>query len=163
MTVQIYQRLERAGSADETITLSFDHRQKCRLHATLDNGEEAAMILPRGEALRHGDRLLCHDNRVVRVCAAKEPVSTARSMDLYQLARACYHLGNRHVSLQICGGWLRYQQDPVLDTMLEGLGLQIRHELAAFEPESGAYHHSNEEERQAVVSALFERRAGHGG
>ena len=162
MTVQIYQRLDRAGDADVTVTLPFDNRQKCRLHVTLDNGEEAALMLPRGDALRHGDRLLCNDNRVVRVQAAKEQVSTARSIDLYQLARACYHLGNRHVSLQICGCWLRYQQDPVLDRMLEGLGLQIRHELAAFEPETGAYHHANREEQQAVVSSLFERRLSHG-
>jgi urease accessory protein len=75
----------------------------------------------------------------VRVCAAQEAVSTARTADPLKLARACYHLGNRHVPVQVGAGWLRYWHDHVLDDMLVGLGLGVSAELARFEPEGGAY------------------------
>jgi urease accessory protein len=63
-----------------------------------------------------------------------------RTADLRWLARAAYHLGNRHVALQIGEGWLRYKHDHVLDEMLHGLGLKVAVEQAPFEPEAGAYH-----------------------
>ncbi len=75
----------------------------------------------------------------VRVCAALETVSTARTGDALRLARACYHLGNRHVALQVGDGWVRYLPDHVLDDMVRGLGLTVREEPARFEPERGAY------------------------
>jgi urease accessory protein len=76
----------------------------------------------------------------VRVQAAPEPLSVVRSADALQLARACYHLGNRHIPLQILGGELRYLADHVLDHMIEGLGLAVEHRSLPFEPEAGAYH-----------------------
>ena len=68
-----------------------------------------------------------------------ETVSTVHTDDAVMLARAGYHLGNRHVALQIGGGWLRYQHDHVLDDMLRGFGLDVRVDEAPFEPEGGAY------------------------
>ena len=68
-----------------------------------------------------------------------ENVSTAAIEDATLFARACYHLGNRHVPLQIGTGFLRFQEDYVLDDMLHGLGVHVQHEQAPFEPENGAY------------------------
>jgi urease accessory protein len=121
------------------LVLPFDQRQKSRLRAKLANGEEAGLILDRGAILRGGDCLLTEDGRVVEVVAALEELSCVRCDDPRQLARASYHLGNRHVSLQIGEGWLRYRHDHVLDDMLRGLGLTVTIESAPFEPEAGAY------------------------
>jgi urease accessory protein len=119
--------------------LPFNERSKSRLRAVLDNGEEAGLFLERGSILRHGDLLLADDGRVVEVQAATETVSTVCTDNGLLLSRACYHLGNRHVPLQIGPGWLRYAHDHVLDDMLRGFGLPITVEQAPFEPEGGAY------------------------
>ncbi|WP_026609291.1 urease accessory protein UreE [Methylocaldum szegediense] len=124
----------------DTLTLPFEARQKSRLLVRLDSGAEAGVFLPRGTVLRDGDRLLADDGRVVLVRAAAEPVSVVRTADALLFARACYHLGNRHVALQIERGELRYLWDHVLDDMVRGLGLTVEHTLMPFEPERGAYH-----------------------
>ena len=134
--------------AQATLTLPFEQRQKSRLRTRLDNGEEVGLFLPRGTVLRHGDRLRAADGRVVEVRAAPETVSTARTDDPLRLARAAYHLGNRHVALQLGPGWLRYLHDHVLDGMVRELGLEVIYEQAPFEPEAGAYggghHHGHD-------------------
>lgn len=126
-----------------TLTLPFELRQKSRLRTQLDDGREVALVLSRGPVLRDGDRLRTEDGTVLRVRSAPEDVSTARSKDALQLARACYHLGNRHVPLQIGDGWLRYARDHVLDAMVRELGLEIVPESVPFEPEGGAYGHGH--------------------
>ncbi|MDJ0805563.1 MAG: urease accessory protein UreE [Gammaproteobacteria bacterium] len=122
-----------------TLTLPLESRIKSRLRVTLDDGREAGLFLPRGSSLRDGDCLLTEDGTAVRVRAAAETVSEVRCNDPLQLARACYHLGNRHVPLQIKPGLLRYHHDHVLDEMLHGLGLPVDINQAPFEPEPGAY------------------------
>lgn len=131
---------EHDSAAGTSLTLPFELRQRSRQRVHLDNGEEAALYLPRGTRLCHGDRLLSDGGLVVEVCAAEEQVSTLRCDDPLMLARACYHLGNRHVALQVGSGWARYLHDHVLDDMLHGLGLDVDVERAPFEPEPGAYH-----------------------
>lgn len=126
--------------ADTSLTLPFEQRQRSRLRARLDNGEEAGLYLERGVILRHGDRLSGEDGFVVEIKAAPETVSTVHCSDPQLIARACYHLGNRHVALQIGSGWLRYLHDHVLDELVRGLGLEVSTEQAPFEPEAGAYH-----------------------
>lgn len=123
-----------------SVTLSFDQRVKSRLKVELDNGEAAGLFLPRGYILKHGDRIVAESGEVVAVRAADETVSTVYVTDPVLMARACYHLGNRHVALQIDAGFVRYQHDHVLDEMVEGLGLSVICEQAPFEPEAGAYH-----------------------
>lgn len=123
-----------------SVTLSFDQRVKSRLKVELDNGEAAGLFLPRGCILKHGDRIVAESGEVVAVRAADETVSTVYVTDPVLMARACYHLGNRHVALQIDAGFVRYQRDHVLDEMVEGLGLSVICEQAPFEPEAGAYH-----------------------
>ena len=122
-----------------TLVLPFELRQRSRLRVTLSSGDEAALLLARGSVLRGGDGLLLSDGRAVRVEAALESVSTVRSDDAQKLARVAYHLGNRHVPVEIGGGYVRYLHDHVLDGMVRTLGLEVVAEHAAFEPEAGAY------------------------
>jgi urease accessory protein len=127
------------ATASESLTLTFDQRRRSRLRAKLDSGDEVALVLPRGLVLREGDRLKADSGVIVAVRARPEQLSTARSNDPRLLARACYHLGNRHVPVEVGDGWARYQHDHVLDEMVLQLGLQVQVEDVAFEPESGAY------------------------
>ena len=96
-------------------------------------------MLPRGGTLRHGDLLQGNDGAIVEIQAAPQTLSIACTQDPFALARACYHLGNRHVPLQIGEGWVRYEHDHVLDEMVAELGLELSCEKAPFEPEAGAY------------------------
>ena len=122
-----------------SLTLPYELRQRGRLRTTLDDGTPAGLFLERGNPLRGGEWLTNQQGDWVQVLAAPEAVSTALSTDPLTLVRAAYHLGNRHVPVQIGEGWLRYLRDHVLDAMLAQLGLRVQHETAAFEPESGAY------------------------
>jgi urease accessory protein len=127
------------GRAAARLVLPFELRQRSRLLAALDNGEEVGLLMPRGTVLRGGDRLQSSDGRLVEVIAAPEELSIVRSSDNRQLARAAYHLGNRHIAVQITADSIRYLKDHVLDDMLRGLGLQVASEVLPFEPEAGAY------------------------
>jgi urease accessory protein len=129
-----------AGEAfNDRLILPFDRRQKSRIRVKLESGVEAALLLERGAILRGGDRLGTADGYIVLVVAADEPVMLITATTPQQLNRAAYHLGNRHVPLQIGNGWLRLEQDYVLKDMLLGLGMTIVEQLAPFEPEAGAY------------------------
>ena len=126
------------------LVLTIAQRERTRFRATLSDGRDVGVVLPRGgPVLRNGDGLVDAEGRVVRVEAAPEPVSTVRHEDPWQLIRAAYHLGNRHMPLEIGAGWLRYRRDHVLDEMVMGLGLFVIHEDAPFQPESGAYGHGH--------------------
>jgi urease accessory protein len=127
------------GRAAARLVLPFELRQRSRLLASLDSGEEVGLLMPRGTVLRGGDRLQSSDGRLVEVVAAPEQLSLVRSSDGRQLARAAYHLGNRHIAVQITADSIRYLKDHVLDDMLQGQGLQVNHEMLPFEPEAGAY------------------------
>lgn len=128
-----------ATAVDAAVTLRFDERRRSRLPIRLDDGRAAALLLPRGTRLRGGDLLRAESGVLVAVRAAVEPVSTARAQDPLLLARACYHLGNRHVPLEIALDYVRYLHDHVLDGMLVQLGLVVVSENVPFEPEAGAF------------------------
>ena len=136
----ISRRLHEPRACDAQLLLPFDVRSRSRFRARLVSGEEVGVILERGQILRGGDLLLANDGRVIQIGAAPETVSNAHGAEPQLLARAAYHLGNRHVTLQIGQGWLRYRHDHVLDDMVRGLGLDVIVVQAPFEPESGAYH-----------------------
>ena len=131
--------LESAAAPRVRLELPFDLRQKSRLRATLDSGEEVAILLPRGEVLRGGDLLAASDGRVVEVVARAERLLHVACDSPQALARAAYHLGNRHVAVQIGDGFLRLAADHVLEQMLHGLGARLSALDAPFEPEAGAY------------------------
>jgi len=132
---------------DGELVLPFHLREKSRLRATLTDGEEVAVLRPRGTVLRGGDLLQGPDGRVVRIVAESEAVYTVAHADAVGLVRCAFHLGNRHTQAQVGDGWLRIRADPVLKEMLIGLGAKVTSEQAPFEPEAGAYgggHHHGE-------------------
>ncbi|KPJ90405.1 MAG: urease accessory protein UreE [Gammaproteobacteria bacterium SG8_11] len=144
MVLKVTDKLPHRVDAQATLTLPFELRQKSRLRAVLDNGSEVGLMLPRGEVLRGGDCLRAENGLVIQLKAAEEAVTSVTSSDTLLLQKACYHLGNRHVPLQITDKGICYLQDYVLDQMVKSLGLSVTHEMAPFEPESGAYHsHTN--------------------
>jgi len=141
--ILIEQRADYHAAATERLVLPFDLRCKSRLRTRLENGEEVGLFLERATVLRAGDKLLAKDGRVVEVVPAPEAVMEAHSSDALLLARAAYHLGNRHVAVELkmngSGGLLRFGRDHVLGEMVRGLGLEVRETEAPFDPESGAY------------------------
>ncbi len=124
------------------LTLGFADRRRSRMRIRIDDGREAALLLPRGTILRDGDTLRDPeaDERVM-VRAADQTLSLVRAEDGIALARAAYHLGNRHIPVQVGRGWLAYEHDHVLDGMARELGLAVETYIAPFEPEAGGYRH----------------------
>lgn len=150
------------GQPGANLELPFESRKKSRLKATLDNGETLGLFLPRGTVLRDGMLLKTNSGLVVRVRAAAEDVSTVRSSDPHLLTRVAYHLGNRHVPLQVARGFVRYQHDHVLDDMVRGLGADVHFERAPFEPEAGAYGGGHSHHRASDDESDLQHGHGHG-
>jgi urease accessory protein len=142
LSVTLVQRLTAPRPAQARLVLPFEARQKSRLRAQLEHGEEVGLLLARGTVLRGGDLLLASDGRVVEIVSADEEVSVVTSPDPWRLARAAYHLGNRHIAVQVVTGGLRYLADHVLDDMVRGLGFEVTGACLPFEPEGGAYAHA---------------------
>ena len=104
--LKITEKLGIPATPSVTLTLPFEKRQKSRLRVSLNDKQEAALMLERGSILRHGDLLRAENGLIVEVRAANEEVAVISTKDSFLLARACYHLGNRHIPLQIGEGWL---------------------------------------------------------
>jgi urease accessory protein len=121
------------------LTLSYDLRRKSRQRARLDDGEEIGLLLAPGTILRDGDILESVGGDRIRVVAATQPVLFVTTLDNALLARAAYHLGNRHVPVEIGPAFLRLEVDLVLKEMLERLGVNVEEMNQPFNPESGAY------------------------
>jgi urease accessory protein len=141
-----------------TVRLTFDARSKSRLLLTLDSGERAALIVERGRLLRGGERVITEDGREVLIVAADESLLEASSDDPLLIAKAAYHLGNRHVAVQVMANRLRFLNDHVLAEMVQGLGLKVDAVVAAFEPEGGAYghHHAHGSQLPLVQPKIHE-------
>jgi len=131
--------LKRAASVD----LDWDTRQKSRFEATDSAGRRLGVFLPRGSVVRGGDVLVAEDGSLVVVRAARQPVLVVRPCGEHgspsDLLRAAYHLGNRHVAVELKIDHLKFEPDHVLGEMLQRLHLVVSEELAPFEPEGGAY------------------------
>lgn len=125
----------------DRVELPFDRRQKSRQLAKLVSGEQVGLVVDRGRIMRGGDVVKTVDGRDVQIVAAKEKLAHIEAGDL---ARVAYHLGNRHVPVQVGNGFLRIAQDHVLEEMVRKLGARVSHIEAAFEPEGGAYHQHDE-------------------
>ena len=138
---EIYQRLDHIHHVDIADEIPLDHllREKSRFRIQTKAGVEARVILERGKPLLPGDILLSACGKQLLVSGAPESVVTARTDDWATFSRACYHLGNRHVRLQLGERWLRITPDHVLEDLLSNLGLKVVREDAVFEPEPGAY------------------------
>jgi urease accessory protein len=127
-----------------TLSLTAEERTRSRRRFETDDGEAVYLQLPRGTILCDGDILASETGEIlVRVTAKPELVLTVTAADLLTLMRSAYHLGNRHVPLEITPTYLRLSPDPVLQKMLIQLGVEVREEMAPFQPEIGAYSHSH--------------------
>jgi urease accessory protein len=124
------------------ITLTYEQRLKSRLRLRLESGEEIAISRPRGSVLRAGDKVQTASGASIEIVAAPEKLL---HIEADSLARVAYHLGNRHVAVQVSEGFLRIAEDHVLETMVLALGARVTHVEAPFEPEAGAYSHQHDE------------------
>ena len=126
-----------------TVQLDWDVRQKSRFAATDSGGRELGVFLPRGTLVRGGDVLVAEDGSLVRVLAAPQTVlritPCAQHGSPFDLTRAAYHLGNRHVPIELTPGYLQIEPDHVLADMLRAMHLTVVELQAPFEPEGGAY------------------------
>ena len=152
MFVEVYERLDHAHHIDDQIVLDHDLREKGRFKITSQNGVEVRVFLERGKALFIGECLKTECGKIIEIIGANEDVSDASCSDWQQFSKACYHLGNRHVKIQILERCLRIKPDYVLEEMLELLGLTVTKNTAVFIPELGAYapgytgHHHHDHE-----------------
>ncbi|MDQ5898562.1 MAG: urease accessory protein [Pseudomonadota bacterium] len=126
-----------------TVELDWDVRQKSRFDATDSGGRHLGVFLPRGTLVRGGDVLVAEDGSMIKVIAAAQPVLEVRTCSAhgtpFDLLRAAYHLGNRHVQLELQPDHLKFEPDHVLADMLRQMHLIVTETQAAFEPEGGAY------------------------
>ena len=140
MTIRHFAERVEALQADLFVELDFDERQKAQNRVVTTSGEAVGLFIERGTSLGHLDQLRSTDGTVLAIVAKPERLSVVEALVPRDLTRAAYHLGNRHVRLEIGPTFLAYQADHVLDDMVRTLGFEVKHDLRPFEPEGGAYH-----------------------
>ena len=128
------------------LALRAEDRRRSRLRCEKEDGQSVQLILKRGTVLRDGDILKtiadgAGEPIFVRVIAKPEAVVTIKASEPLALLRAAYHLGNRHIALEVHPDYLRLLPDPVLEQMLENMAVTLTRETVPFHPEAGAYHH----------------------
>ena len=136
------------------VELTFDTRQKSRFRATLSNGHDIGADLPRTGILRHGSYISTQEGDVLRVDAKAEKLMKVEAPSSFDLLKAAYHLGNRHVPLMLTPTALYFEPDHVLAEMIVGLGLTVDETMHPFEPESGAYAQHQHDHRLSPIKAL---------
>lgn len=142
MAILLTERLQmpQGGMANHTLSLTATERTRSRHWFQTDDGLKVGLQLPRGTVLRDGDYLRSQTGDVlVQVVAKPEAVCTVMATHSLDFLRAAYHLGNRHIPLEINQHYLRFSPDSVLEELVQQLGLTLRHEVAPFAPELGAY------------------------
>ena len=127
-------------AAFDTVTLSYLDRHRRRIRLVADLGESFLLDLPRAHHLVEGDGLELEGGGYLRVSAAAEPLFEITAASRKDLLRIAWHLGNRHLPVQIAGERLRIRPDHVIAEMVTGLGGRIVELEAPFDPEAGAYH-----------------------
>jgi urease accessory protein len=128
-----------AHDAVGSVTLDWDHRHRRRIKLALDGGGEMLLDLAQTTVLREGDGLALEGGGIVAVRAKPEAVCDIRCASAEELARIAWHLGNRHLPVEVLPGVLRIRDDHVIVAMLEGLGATVARKQAPFTPEGGAY------------------------
>lgn len=147
MFLEVYERLDHAHGIDDQVVLDSDIREKGRFKVISKNGVEVRVFLERGKTLHVGEVLKTECGKKIEILGAKEDVVKASCDDWQTFSKACYHLGNRHVKVQVAGRALYIKPDYVLEDMLTLLGLTVSPERGVFIPESGAYaggHHHHD-------------------
>jgi urease accessory protein len=130
-----------AATAIDRVVLDADERHRRRVALTGERGTAFLLDLPHATALHDGDGLVLEDGTIVGVAGKPEPLIEIAAASPRELARLAWHVGNRHVDVQIVGERLRIRRDHVLEDMLRGLGARLSPVEAPFDPESGAYGH----------------------
>jgi len=128
------------AQAVDRVVLDAVERHRRRITLTGERGTVFLLDLPQATALRDGDGLLLDDGGIVRVAGKPEPLTEISAATPRELARLAWHIGNRHVEVQVVGDRLRTRRDHVLEAMLHGLGARLTAIEAPFDPEQGAYH-----------------------
>jgi urease accessory protein len=139
-----------SASAVDQITLDAHDRHRRRLVLTGERGTRFLLDLPQATALHDGDGLVLDDGAIVRVVGRPEPLIEIAAASMPELARLAWHIGNRHIDMQLVGERLRIRRDHVIEDMLRGLGAQLAPVEAPFDPEHGAYeqhHHGHDHDR----------------
>jgi urease accessory protein len=130
-----------AASAVDSVTLDAHERHRRRVVLSGERGTKFLLDLPRATALHDGDGLLLDDGAMVRIVGRPEPLVEIAAADAHALARLAWHIGNRHVDVEMVGDRLRIRRDHVIEDMLRGLGARLSPVEAPFDPEPGAYDH----------------------
>ena len=135
----------------DRVLIDFDRRHRRRILLATEAGAEVLLDLPQAARLRHGDGLVLDDGGVIRVCAKPEPLLEIHAHDEGELIRIAWHLGNRHLPVQLLGDRIRIRADHVIEEMVEGLGGHVDAIEAPFDPEAGAYaaghhHHHHDDD-----------------
>ena len=134
----------------DTVTLAYLDRHRRRIRLRADSGAVFLLDLPRAHHLAEGDGLELDSGDYLRVCSAAEPILEIEAADGASLLRIAWHLGNRHLPLQVVGDRLRIREDHVIAEMISGLGGRITQLEAPFDPEFGAYagapHHHGDDD-----------------
>ncbi|MEI6893986.1 MAG: urease accessory protein UreE [Colwellia sp.] len=138
--LQVFERLDHThDTLDDSITLDQETRKKSRIKSVTDNGVDIGIFVERGHPLLIGEILKTECGLLIEVKGQAEDVTTAIGADWLAFSKVCYHLGNRHTSLQVGELWVRFKPDHVLEALAEDYGLSIDKTPAIFEPENGAY------------------------
>lgn len=151
-----------------TVELDWDIRQKSRFSTTDSQGRELAIFLPRGQAVRGGDVLVAEDGSLIRVLAAPQDVMFITACpehgSAFDLMRAAYHLGNRHIPIELRPDHLKIEPDHVLGEMLRAMHMTVVEAKMPFEPEGGAYggHFTNDGHGHGHHHHGHEHAHGHG-
>ena len=139
-----------AGREVDSVSLDYDRRFRRRILLATEGGREVLLDLPQAVRLRHGDGVVLEDGGIVRVVARAEPLLEIHAHEDGDLVRIAWHLGNRHLPVQIIGEHLRIRADHVIEEMVELLGGHVDHVQAPFDPEAGAYagghHHHHDDD-----------------
>jgi urease accessory protein len=140
-----------AARAVDRVLIDYDHRHRRRIVLRTEGGQDVLLDLPEAVRLRDGDGLLLEAGGVVLVAARPEALAEIHAHDADDLVRIAWHLGNRHLPVQLLAGRLRIRADHVIETMVEGLGGHVERIEAPFDPEGGAYagghqHHHHDDE-----------------
>jgi urease accessory protein len=133
------------NSAADCVTLDSSERYRRRIALTGEDGLTFLLDLAQATFLRDGDGLVLDDGRIVRVAGRREPLVEVTARSAGDLARLAWHVGNRHVEVQIVNGRLRMRRDQVIENMLASLGAKLMPISAVFEPEPGAYDDSHDD------------------
>ncbi|MGK7932852.1 MAG: urease accessory protein UreE [Microcystaceae cyanobacterium] len=123
-----------------TLTLTAEERTRSRYVWERESQYKIKFRLPRGTILKDHDLLATEDGEIIKITAKPEPVFTIKSPNSLELLRVAYHLGNRHISLELNPTYLRLSPDPVLKNMINRFDVTMVEEIAPFQPEIGAYH-----------------------